>query len=175
MIVIFGENYFGRSDTIPGVAHVATRFFHISYFPILPLQSAIFVNQGSKNELEFQLSVHWKSVLLAYARALLILAFSIAVTIAILELSSPRSDLFSSIAWMCAFVTMLICSYRIRGLGRATYENAIAMSEELDFTEVGMLRLEGAFGRGDAAGVDLTEMVARRSIARPGSNPVPRH
>jgi hypothetical protein len=38
-MVIWGENYYGKVDRIPGVCHVRTRFLHFWFFPLVPTRS----------------------------------------------------------------------------------------------------------------------------------------
>lgn len=87
----------------------------------------MFLKQGPATELEFQMRMQWKSVLIAWARLLIILAFAVSAAFAVAEIMSLRSDPFVSIAWACAFLTLLMCSYRKKGLGRATFERAVAL------------------------------------------------
>jgi hypothetical protein len=54
--VIYGTRCYGRSNRRAGLGYVTTRFFHISYLPLVPLQT-LFVDErsGRAHALEFQL------------------------------------------------------------------------------------------------------------------------
>src|SRR5436853_7886651 len=45
MIFIFGSKLFGQCDIVPGFFHVATRFGHFDYIPLIPRQSYIILDQ----------------------------------------------------------------------------------------------------------------------------------
>jgi hypothetical protein len=46
MSLVWGEDYYGRVHRRAGVVCVMTRFFHINYFPVWPIQSYIMVDHG---------------------------------------------------------------------------------------------------------------------------------
>ena len=41
MIIVWGTKLYGKVDEVPGMFHVATRFFHLWYIPLVPLSSAV--------------------------------------------------------------------------------------------------------------------------------------
>src|SRR2546422_392672 len=73
MIVWFGQRFFGKVDVVPGLCHVATRFFYVQFFPLVPLQSFILI-AGKGEERGVPTSMSFKSVLVAWLRAALVLA-----------------------------------------------------------------------------------------------------
>ena len=66
-MIVAGTRTMGKVDEIPGVAHVATRFFHVWFCPIIPLGSQIVwdSNQGPRG---LSVPMSWKSVLVGYFR-----------------------------------------------------------------------------------------------------------
>lgn len=79
MIIVWGERLCGKVNQVDNEIHVATRFFHIQYIPLVPLQSFIVINHtkadGKFEGLPIPMSI--KSVLAAYLRtALLIGSFA---------------------------------------------------------------------------------------------------
>lgn len=72
MIIYYGKDLFGRSDRclVDGreTLYIETLFFHLFLFPLIPLRSYLVV-AGTDQALE--LPLHWKSVGLAYLRAVL--------------------------------------------------------------------------------------------------------
>jgi hypothetical protein len=39
MIIVWGSRLYGKVDAVPGLFHVATRFGHIWYLPLIPMGS----------------------------------------------------------------------------------------------------------------------------------------
>ena len=39
MPIIFGTRWMGKVDAVSGVGHVATRFFHVQFLPLIPVES----------------------------------------------------------------------------------------------------------------------------------------
>src|SRR5262249_33024029 len=71
MFVILGEQLYGKVDQVPGLLHVATKFGHINFIPVVPMKSFI-VLEGTKKGREFAgvgIQLRWKSVLFAWIRS----------------------------------------------------------------------------------------------------------
>ncbi|HKI30973.1 MAG TPA: hypothetical protein VKA46_03850 [Gemmataceae bacterium] len=69
MIVVSGTNYFGVVDRVPGLYYVATRFFHVGYMPIMPLESyLIFTWPGQTGRRGRRIPLSPKSVLVGWVR-----------------------------------------------------------------------------------------------------------
>src|SRR5262249_19842465 len=76
MFLVLGTSHYGKVDRVPNLCHVSTRFFHVNYLPLFPLESYI-VLAGSEEGSDFRgvrTSLSPKSVLFRWARAALILA-----------------------------------------------------------------------------------------------------
>jgi hypothetical protein len=85
MLVILGTSQYGKVDRVPNLCHVSTRFFHINYLPLIPLESYI-VLAGSEEGSNFRgvrISLSPKSVLFGWARAALILTALVAVPVGV--------------------------------------------------------------------------------------------
>jgi len=77
MVVIWGQRMYGRVDRFAG-SHVATRFFHLYYVPLIPLSSwLVLEEQADGRFLGMQVPLQLKSVLLAWLR----IASSIALVV----------------------------------------------------------------------------------------------
>jgi hypothetical protein len=73
---ILSHSYFGRVDSVPGLFHVETRFLHIWWFPVIPLDSHVFLDarysfHGHRRQ---RIPMRWKSVWVAWSRAFSLLA-----------------------------------------------------------------------------------------------------
>jgi hypothetical protein len=78
MYFMFGSSYFGKINVVPGLFHVATKFGHINYLPLLPMGSAIIIansehrmENGLMGILAVEIPFNWKSFFVAYWRAVL--------------------------------------------------------------------------------------------------------
>ena len=79
-MTVLGTRLFGGTDTVPGLFHVATKFFHINFLPLVPLSSYLvlkrrgtFTHQLGWGNNAFQgieIPMSGKSVALGYIRAL---------------------------------------------------------------------------------------------------------
>jgi len=74
MVIIWGQRMYGRVDRFAG-SHVATRFFHLYYVPLIPLSSWLVLEEQTEgNFIGLQLPLQWRSVLLAWLRVAAVLA-----------------------------------------------------------------------------------------------------
>src|SRR5262245_10037070 len=71
--MIYGYWLYGHVDYVPGMFHVATRFFHFFFFPLVPLRTFV-VLEGTQHRGSFQgrqIRLSLKSILVAYLKGLL--------------------------------------------------------------------------------------------------------
>lgn len=66
-MIIAGTRTMGKVDTVPGVAHVATQFFHVWFLPLLPLRSLVVDESGAGNR-GVPIAMSYKSVIVGYFR-----------------------------------------------------------------------------------------------------------
>jgi hypothetical protein len=70
MTFIYGIRRFGKVDEVPGLFYVTTSFYHLWFFPLIPMQSYVIVaGTGGCRGLPIYLSM--KSVLIAWLRGAL--------------------------------------------------------------------------------------------------------
>lgn len=119
MIVIFGSRLFGQVDKAPGLGSISTEFLHIQYFPLIPLKS-FFISESSEIATE-KIPLSWKSVLVAWSRACLIMGFAMAAIFAALEFSDgSKSNGITAIVFCVAFLCVFDLLRSTRGIGRAS-------------------------------------------------------
>lgn len=70
-MIIFGTRLFGKVDAVPGMFHVATKFFHINFLPLIPTGSWLVVDQNGSSWRGVEIPVSMKSVAVAWIRFLL--------------------------------------------------------------------------------------------------------
>jgi hypothetical protein len=66
-----GDYYYGKVDHVPGLFYVKTRFLHIWWFPFVPRESWLFMDEapvwGGRRGV--RIAFRWKSVWVAWIRA----------------------------------------------------------------------------------------------------------
>jgi len=67
-MVVWGTRFCGPVDKIDGYGEVRTRFFHIWFFPLLPLGSTFVVEDLPDGVRGFKVGLSLKSVFLAWSR-----------------------------------------------------------------------------------------------------------
>jgi hypothetical protein len=138
MIVIWGQRLYGKTDEVPGLFYVRTRFFHVYYVPLIPLQTFV-VLAGSETDRGFKgkpVSMSFKSVLFGWLRGACVVGAIgglIAAVVNACQLAGPEAEdalvwlIFSAVlAAGCGFGNWL--STRLQ---RASYERALQLGEEL--------------------------------------------
>ena len=76
MIIIWGKKLYGKVDRSEGEFYVKTEFGHLWYIPLVPTKSWVIL-EGSEDGDGWQgvpISMSWKSVFVAWLRALFVLA-----------------------------------------------------------------------------------------------------
>jgi len=65
---IFGTRLFGKVDAVPGLGHVATKFFHINFLPLIPLEGWFVLGKDGSKWRGTTIPMSGKSVLTAWMR-----------------------------------------------------------------------------------------------------------
>ena len=77
MFITFGTRNFGSVDRVPGCGHVATRFFHIQFVPLIPTAS-LAVPSGQP-DVGLRIPMSLKSIVMGWFNAFLVLALATAI------------------------------------------------------------------------------------------------
>src|SRR4051812_40462081 len=93
MVVIYGSRLMGKVDEVPGLFHVATKFGHINYVPLVPIQSYIVVSHNGNTFRGVPIALSGKSILVGYGRALAIVLAIIGVIWSVIVLSDTRGSI----------------------------------------------------------------------------------
>jgi hypothetical protein len=115
-MIVWGTGLYGKVDRVPGLFHVATKFFHIWYVPLIPTQSWIVIAGTEKGNRwrGVELGLSGKSVLAAYFRLALVITVLVAGFRVISTLDKDRTGaLMSGLAGVVAIV-LLVVSLRAR-------------------------------------------------------------
>jgi hypothetical protein len=72
-MIVFGIRLFGKAEIVPGVFFIATRFFHICFIPLFPMQSFVILEGPDQDGGGAALpGLHWGSISMGYLRGLLL-------------------------------------------------------------------------------------------------------
>ena len=148
MIFIWGTNRYGRTDEVPALFHVTTRFGHLWYVPLIPLGSFLLIEgntdaEGNPRGIEIPFS--FKSFLLGWLRAGTLLG---AIILGIAGFAAGKAGpswnvLVIAAASLIAFF-WLTYSKTCR---HASYSRAVELAKLLGMNEQGMMLLDRHFGR----------------------------
>ncbi|HVJ80142.1 MAG TPA: hypothetical protein VNC50_03640, partial [Planctomycetia bacterium] len=90
--ITWGEGFYGKTDVVKGAFHFATRFFHLSYIPLIPMGGAVVLDksltEGEKTYLPVRFG--FKSLALAYARAALMTGAIVFAIVAAINLTGDN-------------------------------------------------------------------------------------
>src|SRR4051812_36121775 len=70
MYIVWGSKLMGKCDVVPGLFHVATKFGHVYYLPLIPTGSFAVLAQDGTSFRGVPVSMSFKSIMLAWARAI---------------------------------------------------------------------------------------------------------
>lgn len=144
MFIVWGSGNYGRCDEIPGLCHVVTRFGHLYYVPLIPTTSLAVISQDSDGMRGAEIPVSMKSVLLAWARAALLVGMVVAIIITLMAFTDVRDTTWKWISLACTVgvAGMLAGTYRLRFLNVASRERAIEIAQGLGLDEEGMQMID---------------------------------
>ena len=156
MIFIWGSRYMGKCDLIPGVCYVKTRFGHLWYIPLIPLNSVIVISEMEGSIRGVPIPLNFKSILIAWTRAALLIA-SFAMTLRALTMSDGGASEF------LPALLVAITSWTLFGLTwhkwihRASLNRASVLAEKLQLNEDGFALLQKIYGEAIPRGFAVTQ------------------
>ena len=121
MLFVFGTRLAGKVDQVDGIGHVATRFAHVQFLPLLPLSSYLVLSQHDNARIEIPFS--YKSVVVAWFRTVLLVAMAAAGIFALVAVAD-NDTVNAVIAGVCMLVGvgLHVVLARLVGWGRASDE-----------------------------------------------------
>ncbi|WP_375741821.1 hypothetical protein NR800_19325 [Corallococcus interemptor] len=153
-MVIFGSRLYGKVDEIPGVGYVATKFGHINFVPLIPLEGWLVVAEEGNGWRGTAISMSGKSVLTAWARLLFLVVGIISLLTGIFTFAGSQSadSVFSGLLGL-ACIGGLIASYRWRWVTHASPERAMEVAREAGISEEGLMQLRNLYAAPQASTV----------------------
>ncbi len=147
MIIIWGSGLYGRTDEVPGLGYVATKFGHLWYIPVIPTGSHFVIHKTDDGWQGAPIRMSGKSILLGWLRAALILgAIAGAVSTAI-ELAGPnKSKGIEALVVTAALIVALIMTKRMKFFTQASYSRACHLADTLGFGNEARVIIDLGYG-----------------------------
>jgi hypothetical protein len=175
MIFIFGTRFFGRVDEVPGLFHVATKFGHLWYIPLVPVGSWLVLRKSGNAIRGIKIPLSGKSILVAWARAgLIALALFLAVGAAV-EASDRRPNPgAAAVMGVLAGVAGIgaVFAWRLGFLKNARYERAVSLAKSAKLPEEVAVLIDMKFRKLSLEeGQQLLKELKEARQASPGAAP----
>jgi hypothetical protein len=149
MIFIWGARLYGKVDEVPGMFHVATKFGHLWYIPLIPMGSHIIIEKSSQGWRGKPVGLSGKSILVAWLRGAGIFGMfgsAIGMLVALGDRNGPSAVLApAGIFAVSLFITVFAFAYK--GFRHASYERARDLGEQLGLSDEGRILLELKFNK----------------------------
>lgn len=151
MVIVWGSSLYGKVDTVPGLCHVATKFGHLWYIPLIPMGSWIVLSQDGNGWQGKEVGFSFKSFLMAWFRTACVVGIFAGIIGAIVGFGAMNrgGNVTIPIAWVIlslVSIGVMFFSYRIPGFGRASHARAREIAEELGLDERGLMFIDVAYG-----------------------------
>lgn len=128
MVIVWGQQLYGKVERVKGEVYVATQFFHLWYFPLIPLKSFI-VFEGTETPEGFQgkeIPIHMKSVFFSYLRGTLTtiaIFMGVFAGLAFLIESKDSLSIFLTLAGIFGLsIASLLLTFRFSNASRESIE-----------------------------------------------------
>lgn len=160
MIIIWGVRFAGKVDAVPQVGHVATRFFHLYYVPLIPVGTFLVTDERDDAFSGLPLPLSPKSILVGWLRTAGIVAFLPALYL--LGTGMSKGDLAKAglgVLMMVLAAVVLWCCYRMKSITTASYERAMDLARRIGLSPEHLLLLEVSYGK-------MTAEQAERELIR---------
>lgn len=127
MIYVWGSRLYGKVDNVKGLFHVATKFGHFDYIPLIPMGSWVITEQTGNGWRGVRIPVSLKSIGVGLLRALSVpgLAVGAGMMVAAFDARKPSVEALVAASAVIAISLFFLvgCRY-VPGLGKATPRRA---------------------------------------------------
>ncbi len=138
MLVIFGSSNYGKTDHLPGLFYVKTKFFHLWWLPLLPVRSILYLDDGTETT-GAEVGFRWKSVATAWLRtiagfAIIALTINLITGTVLADAAAPGRLMPMDILGSIGFVALMIgLYYGTFQWSRPGYRRAMKLADEIGF------------------------------------------
>lgn len=143
-MIIFGTRCFGGTDTVPGVFHVTTKFFHIDFLPLVPCTSYLVLELRGEDGRVLQRATELpalscRSISIAWIRfvaTVIMIATFVWMVVSLSDLTDPDFDgnILQAVGSFFAFVASSSLAYYCMWgsyFRNATYDRATEICAQL--------------------------------------------
>jgi hypothetical protein len=145
-MIIFGTRLFGKVDEVPGLFHVATKFGHVNFVPLIPLEGWLVFGQEGNGWRGITIPMSMKSVAVAWIRFVLVVGGLLGLLFGFIGMNSMESGggllLTAGVLSLAAFIG----SYFWKWLSRADAERALELATLAGIPEEGLDQIRVSFG-----------------------------
>lgn len=160
--VVYGTRLYGKTDQVPGFFHVATKFAHVQYLPLIPYGSYVVVSTNGDSFRGVPIPLSGKSVMLAWARAFTLLTTVLLPLFAWIDYDSNRRT-GGGDAWPVLMAVWaagaVVCglSWLHPSARRASFNRACEIGHRIGLSERGFAELERIYGQTSGRGFAVVE------------------
>lgn len=139
-MLIWGTLCCGKTDRVPGLFHVTTRFWHFWFIPLIPVGTVLVLeDQGEGRGIEIPFS--GKSLLLGWLRGATLIA-GIVLTLIGLQAGRDRGVL---VAGLAALTVSIVLTF-VPAFTSARFERAVEIGRSIGLPPAGMALIERQYG-----------------------------
>jgi hypothetical protein len=148
MVIISGVRFAGKVDAVPKVGHVATRFFHLYYVPLIPVGTFLVTDERDDEFSGLPLPWSFKSIIVGWLRTAAFVAFAPAIFLLVTGVNRGDAErVGAGLAIMLVAAVVLWFCYRLKSITNASYERAMELASRLGLSPEQRLLLEVSYGR----------------------------
>ena len=163
MVIVWGSRLYGKVDVVPGLFHVATKFGHLWYIPLIPMGSCVVLSQDGSGWRGVPISLSLKSVLMAWARiGLFIMALIASMTVVMIAGDRRPQGLGGAIVFAVVMWTLFGLTWH-KFITRASFNRATQLAQEIGITGQAMAAIQQIYGQSAGRGFDLQQAASMKA------------
>jgi hypothetical protein len=147
-MIIVGQNRYGVADDVPGIMRVESSFIHLIYMPVIYCGSSLALFRNGSLIGNVPIGFNIKSMLLGYARALLVLgAFGGAVVAFGEWISQHKVSMLVKMSLACTFVcgpVAVLLTYAPL-FRRCSYKRALRLADRARLSHQFRIRIDAHY------------------------------
>ena len=154
--IVWGTRMMGKVDAVPGVGHVATKFFYLQYVPLIPVETYLVFREVGEQIYGVQIPFSPKSILVAWFRTGCVIAALVMLIVGLIAFSDRHPGrAIACILGAAMLVGAFIYSYYFGPICRAGYDRAMQLAQKANLGPEQYLALEISFGRMSAEQAEM--------------------